>query len=154
MHNFTVPTPETITLLLSKGMSLCSLLACRSPLMTANSSSVSWKVRVRYPQSKKWYPRKLNAYGLSLKTIGLPDCHHLVWSDKKTTAINVLVWAYLIAHLAMEHAPHLCQIWYKVDLGKSHLTHVCQAANRYDEFVRLISCRTKAVETCFNPSCC
>ena len=35
------------------------------------------------PQSKKWgywcylYSRKLNAYGLSLQTIGLAECHHL-----------------------------------------------------------------------------
>ena len=49
------------------------------------------------PSVQKWgyrypsYPRKLNAYGLSSQTIGLADCHHLVRSDKKTTAINSLV---------------------------------------------------------------
>ena len=31
---------------------------------------------------------------------------------------------------------------------------VCQAASRHDDSVHLISCCTKPVETCFNPSCC
>jgi len=79
---------------------LAQTIACKSSQMTANSSSVSRKVEIRYPQSKKWgyrypsYPRKLNAYGLSsiadYRTRGLSPFGG--GRIKKTTAINALVW--------------------------------------------------------------